>query len=355
MRQQFQRTFDQIHMSRNQTDRVREALRTCTQDRAAGGGPLPLRPKRRIYVVRTAVAAAVLAAFCVVGVGAFQLLLTPDQQAAFYERIFGWGNGSTLSQDIYDKSGELLWTLPGQERVPLDAGAAEETALYLTQEVYTLSGRGYTVTVEGCLYDPATQTGQLYYALENPNGIEGLQVGEGDSEVWSDASGINVMCTGSGHTYLDRARSTDTKWYIMAPIAVYNHPERLTLRLLYRNHTAHSGWDELDRADIPVGKAMPTVSGSLGEQSAQVSAVGLLLTGFAADPGEVGYVALEYRDGSRYVLVDQSTKQVNVSYRMSAGADVGLNQEEYRLVFNRLVDIEQVSAVVVNDTVLPVS
>ena len=33
-------------------------------------------------------------------------------------RIFGWGNGSTLSQDLYDKSGELLWTLPGQERVP---------------------------------------------------------------------------------------------------------------------------------------------------------------------------------------------------------------------------------------------
>ena len=132
MRQQFQKTFDQIHMSREQTDRVREALRTRAQDRAAGGGPLPLRPKRRIYVVRTAVAAAVLAAFCVVGVGAFQLLLTPDQQAAFYERIFGWGNGSTLSQDLYDKSGELLWTLLGQERVPLDAGAAEETAPYLT-------------------------------------------------------------------------------------------------------------------------------------------------------------------------------------------------------------------------------
>ena len=26
MRQQFQKTFDQIHMSRDQTDRVREAL-----------------------------------------------------------------------------------------------------------------------------------------------------------------------------------------------------------------------------------------------------------------------------------------------------------------------------------------
>ena len=53
--------------------------------------------------------------------------------------------------------------------------------------------------------------------------------------------------------------------------------------------------------------------------------------------------------------MDQSTKQVNVSYRMSAGADVGLNQEEHRLGFNRLVVIEQVSAVVDNDTVLPVS
>lgn len=82
---------------------------------------------------------------------------------------------------------------------------------------------------------------------------------------------------------------------------------------------------------------------------------GSALTGFAADPGEVGYVALEYQDGSRYVLEDRSANQLNVSYRMSAGADVGLNQEEYRLVFNRLVDIEQVSAVVVNDTVLPVS
>ena len=355
MRQQFQKTFEQIHMSRDQTDRVREALCTCAQDRAVGGGPLPLRPKRRISVVRTAVAAAVLAAFCVVGVGAFQLLLTPDQQAAFYERIFGWGNGSTQAQEEYDADGRLVLNLPSQERVSLDAGAAEETAPYLTQEVYTLSGRGYTLTVEGCLYDPATQTGQLYYALENPNGIEGLQVGEGDGEVWSDASGINVICTGSSHTYLDQARSTGTKWYIMAPIAVYDHPESLPLRLLYRNQAAQSGWDELDRADIPVGEDMPTVSGSLGAQSVQVSAVGLLLTGFAADPVEISRVALEYQDGSRYVLVDQSNKQVNVSYRMSAGADVGLKQKEYRLVFNRLVDIEQVSAVVVNDTVLPVS
>lgn len=353
MRQHFQRTFDQVHMAPEQVDRIRGAL----MEQIHSNTNRPYVHRKRPRVLRTVAAAAVLAAFCVVGVGAaaVQLFLTAEQRTAFYESLFGWGNGSVQAQEEYDGEGNLVLNLPNQERVQLDQGVAAEIDPYLNQEVYTLSGRGYTVTVEGCLYDPVTQTGQLYYALENPDGIEGLQVGEGDSEVWSDGSGINVMCTGSSHTYLDQARSTGTKWYIMAPIAVYNHLEQLTLRLLFRNQAAQSGWDELDRADIPVGKTMPTVSGSLGDQSAQLSAVGLLLTDFAADPAEISHVALEYQDGSRYVLVDQSTKQVNVSYRMSAGADVGLKQEEYRLVFNRLVDITQISAVVVDDTILPVS
>ena len=71
----------------------------------------------------------------------------------------------------------------------------------------------------------------------------------------------------------------------------------------------------------------------------------------AGDIDEVRYIALEYSDGTRYVVSDDGKNLQNTEYALALGS-----RPEMELIccFNRLVDLEQVSAVVIDGQVYPI-
>ncbi len=97
--------------------------------------------------------------------------------------------------------------------------------------------------------------------------------------------------------------------------------------------------------------------------AATFSPVGLKLQlaalGFAdaVDDYDIKYIALEYKDGTNYVVMDRENNIDNTDYALGASpADMsGLVEEPVSTYcFNRIVDVGQVEALVINDMVLPV-
>ena len=67
----------------------------------------------------------------------------------------------------------------------------------------------------------------------------------------------------------------------------------------------------------------------------------------ATDPWNVKHVEIQYKNGESYVVEDKNENINNTGYVM--GCD-----SYYKVVFNRLVDVEEVKAVVINDITIPV-
>lgn len=358
MEQLYKKTFGHVTMSEKSTQVIRsELIERCAQCAEVRQEIKPVKRTKRIGKVT--LAAAIAAILCCVGAGAIAvrgvIRMTPEQRSIFYEEIFGNDFRQNIDAQYHEgEHGRVTLNLPNTERVPVDqAEAAELIGPHLSDEVYVLTGEGYTLTVEGYVFDRTTLTGQLCYSLENPSGISGLSVGEGDNEVWNDGTGIGVRCSAFGHTYLDPERSTATKYYIVAPMVMGQQEESVDLELFcYREGISEI--IHLDRVSIPLGTDMPRAQTEGKGEKAVMSPIGMCLEG-AKDWGSLKYSALEYRDGSRYVLLDREKKQDNTAYRLiSEGIGADPEEKVMRLVFNRLVDVEQVAAVWIDDARLPI-
>ena len=95
--------------------------------------------------------------------------------------------------------------------------------------------------------------------------------------------------------------------------------------------------------ELPGVDSLPAVSVAdpvAGEELARVSAIGMLIR-----TPDVDQVALEYADGTSYVVCDRAADLDNTEYALSwtRGEGQGLT-----LVFNRLADPNQMRAVTVD-------
>ena len=66
----------------------------------------------------------------------------------------------------------------------------------------------------------------------------------------------------------------------------------------------------------------------------------------ASDPGNLGKVSIHYTDGSVYEVYDKDTNIDNTSYMLGG---VGENYSVITMNLNRLVDVNQVDYITVND------
>lgn len=97
--------------------------------------------------------------------------------------------------------------------------------------------------------------------------------------------------------------------------------------------------------ELPGVKSLPAISASdpAAGRAVELSAIGLRLN--CEDMDMVGYVALDYADGARYVVYDRAGNLDNADYVLGGGERPDM---VVRYVFNRLVDPSQVAAVIVD-------
>lgn len=336
----------------------------CAQTGHSAGKKRPRRGLRTLVL-----AACLTAALCVGAAAGYTVVREekfPDLDAAV-EAMFGnQGRDSVEATVEYDETGGMSLNLPNQERVPVDAAQAEAlVGEYLPGTGYVWQVGDYTLTVESYLLDEHTGTGRVYFTLERPGGVEGLQITPEDGEAWADGSGISLnFCAGgadgtwtpmSGRFYADQNRSTPEKLYLTAALGAasgWKAEDGLHIRFhdLRRNRDSERDVSLVAEMELPGADSLPAVTAvnpKTGGTAACFSAIGMLVdTSYLEDGDSVRYVALEYADGSTYVVQDDAGNVDNAEHGL-----YNMDGTQLRLCFNRLVDPAQVVSVAVDGAV----
>lgn len=352
----YRETFDKLRAS---PETRRKIMRMAEQKRA---------PRRAL---RTAlIAAAVAAALCVTAGAAYQYYVrqnVPVDQDQTVQNIGGGGLPSWQQEEFHDPDHANVHHYPRREVVQTDPAQAQAlVGDCLPETGYQWQIEDYTLTVEGYLLDEQTGTAKFYYTIEHPGGFgEGAVDWQHGLLNWDKIKPTVTFKTKSevsggwdsfgGRVYVDTARSTEEKLCIVdsgANFEPWKAADGFTVifRVQGDVHTINGNTirDDLEleaELELPGVKSLPavTLTGPASGKQVLLSAIGLKLD--CEDMDQVGKITVEFADGTQYVVQDRSSGLDN--------SDYGLGSGEYpkmtlRMVFNRLVDVNQVTAVVVD-------
>ena len=309
-----------------------------------------LRPIRTVLI-----AAALIAALCVTATAAYQIfrLEIPADKGKTVEGILGNGQPSWEERYVYDGSANPFYW-PNRETVEVDRERAQRLlGDYLPECGYQWQIGDYTFTVEGYVLDEFTGAAKFYYSIEHPGGFpEGavdwefgtLSYKSRISVMFSSKSDVEGPWISGKIKYVDMARSTAEKLYLMEGAAGQGGWRAEDgLNVIFTVHGETDRDDDVLSVDLelPGVKSLPVVTVTDPETGKLTAAISPIAVKADAQDA-VHYVALEYADGTSYVIKDYDVGLDN--------ADYGMYDNEFYLteVFNRLVDPAQVTAVIVD-------
>lgn len=352
----YRETFDKLRAS---PETRRNIMQMAEQKRA---------PRRAL---RTAlIAAAVAAALCVTAGAAYQYYVrqnVPVDPNQTVQNIGGGGLPSWQQEEFHDPDHANVHHYPRREVVSTDP--AQARALVgdcLPETGYQWQIEDYTLTVEGYLLDEQTGTAKFYYTIEHPGGFgEGAVDWEHGLLNWDKIKPTVTFKTKSavsdgwdsfgGRVYVDTARSTEEKLCIVdsgANFEGWKAADGFTVAFHIQGdvHTINGNTirddPELEtELELPGLKSLPavTLTGPATGKPVLLSAIGLKLD--CEDMDEVGKITVEFADGTQYVVQDSAKDLDNSDYGLGSGSRPEMT---LRMVFNRLVDVDQVSAVTVD-------
>lgn len=379
---------------------VEESRLESTETETVKKSGTPGRIARNLLIAAVIVSMLAVTAFAATG------LLLYDSPAQMIAAIFGDETG-------YDHKGVTTWTdpekpgdvyeNPAYDRVEADPTVVEEdVAPYVSPVGQSISWEGYTLTVDANLYDVATKCGLLTYTLENPNGIATYTVEENGQFFFPD--GELLSFNQYGHSYINADKTTANKltatfYYQMrnpssndlevsfnlwASISVTEYNLRINqtidklretvseeevlvyvqeitseddyqslLKELGRDSLIEEGYRSMAEAqieDLEIASETLTISQNSQEEMTYLTSEDekIILSPLAicADLGTDRYdsLVITFRDGSQYVVQDNST--ANYVFSVTSGSS------DITMMFNRLIDIDQVQSVIVNGTEL---
>ena len=340
----FTETFAAIKASE---ETLTEVLNMTTNKKKSN-----LKALRVIPIAAAFVLLLSITAFAVVGFTVY------ENPAAMLRAFFGekYENHSDGRVE-YDEDGNLSVNLPGWERVPVDETLADELiAKYISAETSTISWDGYTLAVEANLYDSQTESGLLYYTIENSDGITGYEVRDKNrilfrQETISFYPGLGDSWTGDA--YIDETRSTDTKIYICE---YYTGFKGFSKTL---DDLAIQVWSYIDGKPIGIAKLNYTNESNiagliLADGNVLVSPIGIRIydaaLGFESG-NDIHRVVLRYNNGTEYILLDDEAFIDNSAYGLIDGVS---DPSRTTYLFNRLVDINSLTEVVLDGMVIKV-
>lgn len=338
----FKETFDQVHASEELLTEVLEMTKKSKHKTRA--------PKR---ITRTLLIAAIL--ICVltltaVAADALAKKFSGDTISVM-EGFFGengeYASGGNIVE--YDEWGKLAINLPAWSREPLDMEAAERlVAPYLfTLEENTVTKGGFTYTIHAILYDSNTKTYMVRWSVENPDGLGDYGIGLNGEFFTKEGSDMYAVC--GGRAYLDIANSTDTKLYISSFDVDWalDYDDELWCefgRWYDWDKGKDKAWFDTQEITIPRSDRGGMKALTFND-TITLSPVALRVNGVHVD--SLKECTICFRDGSEYIVFSDEAFIMNTTY--------GLGDTDYvSYTFNRIVDVENVSAVIVNGEIFPV-
>ena len=312
-------------------------------------------PYKRTKKLSTILIAAIIVVALLTGaalaVAGFTVYENP---AAMINAFFG-ENGTAYSEGVVDmgeRPEDFKFNLPGWERVPADETLAGELiANCISGETATILWEGYTLTVEANLYDPLTESGILYFSVENPAGVSGYDVWP-NGEIVFNPETISFFPRSNWHgtSYIDERMSTEEKLYICDYYTKSNSRasamSELEITVFSYDDEKYIGREKLNSLS---GREMPGLS--MMDGNVIVSPIAMRIDavaiGFDISIPEPKYVCFKYIDGSEYILKNKDAFISNQSYACIIG-------DRLTILFNRIVDINSLSEIVLDDIVIKV-
>lgn len=265
--------------------------------------------------------------------------------------------GGVRVEQYYDKTYEFIE--PTIEKVPVDTKIAEEdVAPYVSAVGQSLSYGNYTLTIEAHQYDSATGCGIIYYMMENPNGVKGYNL-QFDGEVWWPQGELLFLRNASEKHYIVEDETTDTKLSVAAyycgadegeaiEVGFYANEES-TLKL-YLNDGGGMKYKEYGTESIVISPIAVKLHLTDFDFLGKTLEDGTFLP--AVDDARLDYLAVRYKDGSEYVIAQDNG---NAVIRNSYFVLIKDSTRDISYVFNRIIDVDAIEAVIINDREFPVA
>lgn len=259
---------------------------------------------------------------------------------------------------------------PTIERVPLDEELAEEVTPPIAAVGESVSWDDYTLTIQAHQHDKNLGAGTIYYTVENPNGVDGYYTQFDGNLSWS---GFEIMSLRgcSWENYIIPGETTDTK----LSVACYYHGTERTEKRRKMDSVEMCFYSTDDTIVLPKYASEEDTLALLSENGEiLISAIGMDVriqdmeflqydTIIDANGDEcplvneadINYVAVQFADGSEYVVDKDKDGEL-----ISNCVDISIYQQDYifgdtiTYMFNRIIDPNLITGVVINETVYPV-
>lgn len=358
-------------------------------------------------VLRNLLVAAVIVSVLTVTAFATAGYLVFDSPEEMISTLFGDKTGfdhneSDIIPSPYEPGEEIY--IAGFDRVPAKEGETlQEVASTVTTVGQSISWKGYTLTVDSFLYDPTTETGIVTYTLENPEGLPEYDAEPNGEVYFTDTSLVKINQW--GYEYIVRDKSGENRLTVaayfkrrqgseeckltfnpMAEIAEeeYEKTAKEVLEQVRRDYTPEEAarlvgdpWEDWqgmrvgfssltqeERTEIRYqelaqekiqerlcpGKICISMTASeemtsisLGGGAATLSPIAMTLDAKRVEGFSNGYIGVTkilFRDGSEYTVSEDLT--CNYTFAIGSG------DLDVTYMFNRLVDVSQVAAVIVD-------
>lgn len=281
-------------------------------------------------------------------------------------------------------------TIPSREFVSVDPQQAQDlTGGGCISEPIVKKLGDHTLTVENMVYDKNGAV--ITFTLERSGGVTML-IGDADTNVRKGAYfaedrnyGFSIGTTGDifggSNIYVDTEKSTADKmcctvyllWSNQLPDGVFpmlsiaKYPGSLKEVSVKKDEWTEEEWSQkmeefyakteveeivlTDQPAIPVQKLEGYITYSPISLGVDLSKGLGLSEADAYDPVNLSHLEIRFQDGSSYVISDAENHIENSGYVLGG---VGDPQTWYMTAFNRIVDINEIQEIVVNDETFPV-
>lgn len=335
-------------------------------------------PKSRKRMSRVILVAVITVAMLALTACAAIGFLFYDNPLEMLETFFGTNTKYLQREPWYvgtNQLGEAYFA--GFERFPIDEEIAETFEKKIQPVGQSITWHGYTLTVDGYLYDSATGCGVVSYAIESPdnkNISRFYRVQPNGALYYRNGELIAVNQTHKD--YIVKEKSNNHKLVVVSYFFNIGNVQELTFNLSYGTYMTFdefreffyeeqdnlSGpatredldaifqkWDDMkgfSRDSILIAldseNPMDHMKTENGEIHISPMAIVIKREKLGVDAIAVKEVIITYNDGSEFVVHTEDTENFFFHYDNA-------DSEEVCYLFNRLIDISRISTIHIND------
>jgi len=331
---------------------------------------LQKRPAKRRRPIGVYLLAAVLITFLMASTVFAYVGFTRYENPIQMLKVF-YGNeemesfaGGEVLRDEDDKPYTVV--LPTIERVPLDEELAQEVTPPIAAVGQSVSWGDYTLTIVAHQHDKNLGAGTIYYTVENPNGVEGYDT-QYNGELWWPGGEIMRLHGAGYENYLIPGETTATK----LSVACYYHGTQWLEKYRDTDHIEMSFCNTDKTIQLPKYASEEDTKALLGENGeVLITAIGMELrlqdmlflhsvqeNGRSYPPTDISGItslAVEFSGGDAYTVLKDTDSELIDNCAYISQYDDPVFGTVASFMFNRVIDINAVTGVRINDTVFPV-